>query len=160
MRQPVRSVLALFRSPPKDRDFWPPLASQPALISACAYVDSQGMDEITILQAEVLKTLASPRRLEILHVLARGPIEVGRLAEAIGATQPNVSQHLGVLRAAGIVEAERDGREVRYRLADPDVMVACGVMRGVLERRLTRLGELASNGATTPAAVSINPTSR
>ena len=117
------------------------------------------MDEITILQAEILKTLASPRRLEILHALARGPIEVGRLAEAIGATQPNVSQHLGVLRAAGIVEAERDGREVRYRLTDPDVMVACGVMRGVLERRLTRLGEMAANGATT-AAVSSSAASR
>jgi DNA-binding transcriptional ArsR family regulator len=102
------------------------------------------MDEITILQAEVLKTLASARRLEILHVLARGPIEVGRLAEAIAATQPNVSQHLGVLRAAGIVEAERDGREVRYRLADPDVMVACGVMRAVLERRLRRLADLSA----------------
>lgn len=118
------------------------------------------MDEITILQAEVLRTLASPRRLEILHVLARAPIEVGRLAEAIGATQPNVSQHLAVLRAAGIVDAERDGREVRYRLVDPDVMVACGVMRGVLERRLTRLGEMASNGAPTQAAASINTTSR
>jgi DNA-binding transcriptional ArsR family regulator len=105
------------------------------------------MDEITILQAEVLKTLASPRRLEILHELARGPIEVGRLAEAIGATQPNVSQHLAVLRVAGVVEAERDGREVRYRLADPDVMVACGLMRAVLERRLTRLGEMAAGGS-------------
>jgi ArsR family transcriptional regulator len=68
------------------------------------------------------------------------------LAEAIGATQPNVSQHLAVLRAAGIVEAERDGREVRYRLADPDVMVACGIMRGFLERRLRRLADL----STTP----------
>jgi DNA-binding transcriptional ArsR family regulator len=67
------------------------------------------MDEITILQAEVLKTLASPRRIEILHALARGPLEVGRLAEAIGASQPNVSQHLAVLRSAGVVEAERDG---------------------------------------------------
>ena len=38
--------------------------SRLALIDACAYVDSQVMDEITILQAEVLKTLASPRRLE------------------------------------------------------------------------------------------------
>jgi ArsR family transcriptional regulator len=118
------------------------------------------MDEITILQAEVLRTLASPRRLEILHALARGPIEVGHLAKAIGASQPNVSQHLGVLRAAGIVEAERDGREVRYRLADPDVMVACGVMRSVLERRLTRLGEMASNAASSPASVSINTASR
>lgn len=110
-----------------------------------------GMDEITILQAEILKTLASPRRLEILHALARGPMEVGRLADLIGATQPNVSQHLAVLRAAGVVEAERDGREVRYRLADPDVMVACGVMRGVLERRLTRLGEMAAGAVSAGA---------
>ena len=100
------------------------------------------MDEITTLQAEVLKTLANPRRLEIIHRLALGPCEVGRLAEEIGASQPNVSQHLSVLRAAGIVDAERDGREVRYRLADPDVIVACNVMRGVLQRRLTRLGRL------------------
>jgi len=100
------------------------------------------MDEITTLQAEVLKTLANPRRLEIIHRLAQGPCEVGRLAEEIGASQPNISQHLSVLRAAGIVDAERDGREVRYRLADPDVIVACNIMRGVLQRRLTRLGRL------------------
>jgi DNA-binding transcriptional ArsR family regulator len=131
---------------------WPPLAGQPALISACAYVDSQGMDEITTLQAEVLKTLASPRRLEILHVLANGPIEVGHLAEAIGATQPNVSQHLAMLRAAGIVEAERDGREVRYRLADPDVMVACGIMRSIIERRLRRLADLSTASDVTTAS--------
>ena len=105
------------------------------------------MDNITILQAEVLKTLASPRRLEILHAIAAGPMEVGRLAKAIGASQPNVSQHLAVLRSAGLVEAERNGREVRYRLADPDVMVACGLMRSVLERRLTRLGEIAARAS-------------
>jgi hypothetical protein len=52
-----------------------------------------------------------------------------------------------VLRAAGIVDAERDGREVRYRLTDPDVTVACGLMRGVLERRLTRLGEMAATSS-------------
>ena len=73
-----------------------------------------------------------------------GPCEVGRLAEEIGASQPNISQHLSVLRAAGIVDAERDGREVRYRLTDPDVITACNVMRGVLQRRLTRLGRLSS----------------
>ena len=100
------------------------------------------MDEITILQADVLRTLANPRRLEIIHRLAEGPCEVGRLAEEIGASQPNVSQHLSVLRNAGIVEAERDGRGVRYRLTDPDVITACAVMRGVLQRRLSRLGRL------------------
>lgn len=101
------------------------------------------MDEITILQAEILKVLASPRRLEILHRLADGSMEVGRLATEIKASQPNVSQHLAVMRTAGLVEFERDGREVRYHLADPDVIRACDLMRQVLGRRLARLGELA-----------------
>lgn len=100
------------------------------------------MDEITTMQADVLRTLASPRRLEILHRLSAGPCEVGRLAEALGMSQPSASQHLAVLRASGLVEATRDGREVRYRLADPDVMVACDIMRRVLERRLRRLAAL------------------
>jgi DNA-binding transcriptional ArsR family regulator len=113
------------------------------------------MDEITVLQAEVLRTLASPRRLEILHRLTDGPCEVRRLAEDIGATQPNVSQHLAVLRTAGIVEAERVGREVRYRLTDPDVMVACALMRGVLQRRLTRLGRLSLHDQVAPDLVEL-----
>ena len=63
-----------------------------------------------------------------------------------------------MLRAAGIVEAERDGREVRYRLGDPDVMVACGVMRGVLERRLRRLADLSTAAAaSTESATSREP---
>lgn len=102
------------------------------------------MDEITRLQADVLKVLSHPTRLEILHRLADGPLEVGRLAAAIGANQPNASQHLAVLRGAGLVEADRHGREIRYRLTDPDVIVACGVMRGVLQRRLERLATLAA----------------
>jgi DNA-binding transcriptional ArsR family regulator len=113
------------------------------------------MDEITILQAEVLKTLANPRRLDIIHRLAQGPCEVGRLAEEIGAPQPNVSQHLSVLRAAGIVDAERDGREVRYRLTDTDVIAACALMRGVLQRRLTRLGRLSVQEQTAAELIEI-----
>jgi DNA-binding transcriptional ArsR family regulator len=112
--------------------------------------DHADMDEITELQAEILKTLASPRRLDILHRLAQGPCEVGRLAEELDLAQPNVSQHLAVLRSGGLVEAERDGREVRYRLADPDVMVACSVMRRVIERRLDRLARLRSPGTSDP----------
>jgi DNA-binding transcriptional ArsR family regulator len=101
------------------------------------------MDEITRLQAEVLKVLASSKRLELLHLLAEEPMEVGRLAAELGLPQPNVSQHLAVMRAAGLVEATRDGREITYALTDPDVIVACDVMRGVLERRLARLARLA-----------------
>ena len=119
------------------------------------------MDEITRLQAEVLRVLAHPARIEMLHRLAAGPLEVSRLAEAIGTTQPNASQHLAVLRAVGLVEPDRHGREIRYRLTDPDVIVACGLMRTVLQRRLERLALLASQAATaratTPADLARSP---
>jgi ArsR family transcriptional regulator len=108
------------------------------------------MDEITRLQADVLKVLASPLRLEILHRLADGPLEVSRIAAAIGVTQPNASQHLSVLRSAGLVEADRHGREIRYGLVDPEVIVACDVMRRVLQRRLVRFARLAGAQSTRP----------
>lgn len=115
------------------------------------------MEPIYELQAEVLKTLAHPRRLEIVHELAFGPRTVGSLADDLGLAQPNVSQHLALMRASGVVEAEREGREMRYRLVDPDIITACGLMRGALQRRLARLADLTRSdpderGASTPVA--------
>ncbi len=112
------------------------------------------MEPIYELQADILKTLANPRRLEMAHLLAEGPMTVGRLAEHLALAQPNVSQHLALMRAAGVVEAERDGREIRYRLADPDIIAACHLMRAALQRRLTRLAELSTRptGVPTPVA--------
>jgi DNA-binding transcriptional ArsR family regulator len=104
----------------------------------------QAMDEVYKLQVEVLKTIANVRRLEIIHLLADGPREVSRLAEEMGISQPNVSQHLAVMRAGGVVEADREGREVRYRLSDPEIIVACEMMRGVLARRLARISVVAA----------------
>jgi DNA-binding transcriptional ArsR family regulator len=114
------------------------------------------MDEITELQATVLKALANPIRLELLHLLADGPTPVSQLAAALGISQPNVSQHLAVLRSTGLVEADRGGREARYRLTDPDVLVACSVMRGVLERRLARLARLANSASLPDLLVQIS----
>jgi len=108
------------------------------------------MDQIDDLLAETLKSIANPRRLRIIHLLAEEPREVARLAADLGISQPNASQHLGVLRAAGLVEAERLGREVRYRLVDPEVTLACSQMRRVLGRRLERLAELASDRSSPP----------
>lgn len=112
------------------------------------------MEPIYELQAEVLKTLAHPRRLEIVHELAHGPRTVGRLADQLGIAQPNVSQHLALMRASGVVEAERDGREIHYRLTDPDIIAACGLMRQALQRRLVRLAAISRQApdAPTPAA--------
>jgi DNA-binding transcriptional ArsR family regulator len=116
------------------------------------------MDPIYAMQADVLKVLASPRRLEMLHLLVEGPWEVSGLARAMSISQPNVSQHLAVMRSAGVVEAERLGRVVRYRLVDPDVVVACALMRGVLERRLATLAGLASTDPRKGVAASATST--
>jgi ArsR family transcriptional regulator len=79
---------------------------------------------------------------------------VARLASDLGISQPNASQHLAVMRNAGVVDAERDGREVRYRIADPEIIVACGIVRAVLERRFGRLAALA---VTTPPLETNDP---
>ncbi len=100
------------------------------------------MEPIYELQAEILKTLANSRRLEILHLLASGSKTVGQMVDELGIAQPNVSQHLALMRTAGVVEAERVGREIHYHLADPDIIVACGLMRQALQRRLERLARL------------------
>ena len=108
------------------------------------------MEQIYELQAEVLKTLAHARRLEMAHLLAEGPMTVGRLADRLGIAQPSVSQHLAVMRAAGVVAAERDGREIRYRLTDHDIIAACRLMRAALQRRLTRLAALSTAATDVP----------
>ena len=100
------------------------------------------MDPLDVLQADIMRTLAQPRRLQIIHRLIEGPVEVSRIAVDLGISQPNASQHLAVMRNAGVVEAERNGREVRYRITDPDIVAACAVMRRVLSRRLERLAGL------------------
>jgi ArsR family transcriptional regulator, virulence genes transcriptional regulator len=103
-------------------------------------------DGIYGLQASILKTIASPRRLELIHFLGEaGPMEVRHLADHFGMPQPTISQHLAALRTAGLVEAVRSGREVRYGLADPEIVEACELMRRVLIRRIARLGDIAAS---------------
>ena len=101
------------------------------------------MEAIYELQASVLRMLAHPRRLEMIHLLADEPMEVGRIATRLHISQPNASQHLALLRGAGLVEIERNGREIRYRLADPAVITACDIMRGFLQRRINQLSNVA-----------------
>jgi DNA-binding transcriptional ArsR family regulator len=72
--------------------------------------------------AQMLRLLGDPERLLIIQALREDPKNVGDLAAATKQKIANVSHHLKVLREARIVEAERDGRFVRYRLA-PDLLV-------------------------------------
>lgn len=70
---------------------------------------------------DLLKTLANSHRLAIVMVLADGPRCVHELVDELGAAQPLVSQHLRLLRAAGLVQGERRGREIAYSLSDDHV---------------------------------------
>jgi DNA-binding transcriptional ArsR family regulator len=92
--------------------------------------------ELTRMQAATIRALASPHRLRIVELLTGGPHEVNGIARFLGAGQATVSQHLAVMRAAGLVEATRDGRLVRYRLTDPEIGHACEVMRRTVVRRI------------------------
>jgi DNA-binding transcriptional ArsR family regulator len=66
--------------------------------------------------AELLKALADESRLAVVQALLDGPLHVHELAAALGIEQSLLSHHLRALRAAGIVEAERDGKAVLYAL--------------------------------------------
>ncbi len=115
-------------------------------------------DQIDEIQTSLLRALASPHRLRLVHVLDRGSFEVNELARVIELPQAAVSQHLAALRAVGLVEATRDGRFVRYRLTDPDILAACDLMRAVIVRRLSALGNLAATaGRTGPPAIGATP---
>src|SRR3990172_3234549 len=88
------------------------------------------------LHAAACQTLANAKRLEILDRLRLGERTVGELAEAMGVSQPNVSQHLALMRRTGIVIARREGLHVRYRVASPKILRACALMREVLLEHL------------------------
>lgn len=85
------------------------------------------------------KAVASPRRLELLDLLCQGPRTVEVLARAVDQSLANTSQHLQVLRRARLVEAERDGVLVRYRLADEMV---CSFFRSLQRLAEARLAEV------------------
>src|SRR2546425_12973971 len=79
------------------------------------------------------KALASPGRLELLELLAQGPRTVEALADESNLSIANASQHLQVLRQAGLIESEKHGLFVEYRLAGQDVFEMCRALRVVAE---------------------------
>jgi rhodanese-related sulfurtransferase/DNA-binding transcriptional ArsR family regulator len=92
--------------------------------------------------ARVGKSLASGPRLELLDLLAQGPRTVEVLAEQAGQSVANTSRHLQVLRRAHLVDAEKEGVHVRYRLADDEVSAFFGSLRRLAESRLLEIDKL------------------
>ncbi len=100
--------------------------------------------EIDRIQVGLIRALAGTHRLRIVHLLGHGPLEVRELALQLALPQTAVSQNLAAMRAAGLVDATRDGRAVRYQIADPEILAACNLMRNVIVRRLSALGSIAA----------------
>ena len=89
--------------------------------------------------AELGKAFASPRRLELLDLLAQAPRTVDDLARASEQTTANTSQHLQALHAAGLVTRTREGTSVRYALAGPE---ALNVWLAVRDASVAQLAEV------------------
>lgn len=89
-----------------------------AAVPEPAAVDAAGMLEHARSTTEFLKSLAHEARLVILCRLTEGPATVSELERLIGIRQSAVSQQLARLRAEGLVEGQRDGRSIRYSIAD------------------------------------------
>ena len=89
--------------------------------------------------ARIGRALASPRRLEIVDLLAQGERTVEEIARETAMSVASASQHLQALKAARMVEARREGLYVHYRLADEDVFRTWQAVRALAESRLAEL---------------------
>jgi len=81
--------------------------------------------------AAVGRALADPKRLCVLESLAIGELSVSDLSTRVGCQVPNMSQHLAVLRRAGLVTSRRDGNAILYRLADHRVLEAYRLIQDI-----------------------------
>lgn len=95
------------------------------------------------LQSEVCKTLASPKRIEILNALKDGEKTVSELVEILDVPKANVSQHLAVMRYKGILTSRREGLNMYYSVSNRKVIEACLLMKEVLMEQMKEKGRLA-----------------
>jgi DNA-binding transcriptional ArsR family regulator len=99
--------------------------------------------------AERFRVLGEPMRIRLLEAMREGERSVKELQELTGASQQNVSQHLGVLLRARIVERRKEGNFSLYSISDPVVWALCEQVSGGLRQELERLERLLE-GTETP----------
>jgi len=84
------------------------------------------------IHADICKTLGNAKRIEILNALGDKELSVSELVNVLGISPANVSQHLAVMRQKGILTSRREGNNIFYKVSNPKVITACGLMREVL----------------------------
>ena len=97
--------------------------------------------------ARRFRVIGEPMRIRLLDALRDGPLTINELAEALGASQQNISKHVGVLAQAGIVGREKDGNRVRCSIADDTIFELCELVCGGLRHQLAELDDLLAGGS-------------
>jgi DNA-binding transcriptional ArsR family regulator len=116
--------------------------------------NKQLMQKIFEMQCDICKALGHPMRLAIVDRLSEGEIAASDLISELEISKANLSKHMALLAHGGIIEARREGRQLYYRLTDPEIHKACSLMRSILYRRLKAGEKLASaiSSVTAPSA--------
>ena len=95
-------------------------------------------DEIYDRQVAICKAFANPIRLRILDLLARHTCSASELQQELDIAKANLSQHLTILKQAGVVSTRREGKQVFCSLAIPQVKTACQLIRDVLRAQIKK----------------------
>jgi DNA-binding transcriptional ArsR family regulator len=98
------------------------------------------------LVAQRFRVLGEPMRIKLLDRLRESEATVGELQEALGASQQNISKHLGILHAAGMLARAKDGNHMRYSISDPGVFELCDQVCGSVRRQISELDEILQGG--------------
>jgi len=102
------------------------------------------LQKIFQMQCDICKALGHPLRLAIVDRLKQGETAAADLIADLEISKANLSKHMALLAHGGIIDSRRDGRQIFYRLLDPEIYEACSIMRSVLYRRLKQGEKLAS----------------
>lgn len=88
------------------------------------------------IQAELCRAMGTPLRIEIMHLLRAGPLNVNDIASATHSHQSTISRNLAALRNVGIVVTHHEGTNAIYQVANPKIMNVCDMMREVLSEQI------------------------
>jgi ArsR family transcriptional regulator, virulence genes transcriptional regulator len=95
-------------------------------------------------QSTICKAFAHPVRLYIIHQLGKRDCSVAELQKGLEISVPNLSQHLSILKSAGVVVTRREGKRVFCSLPIPEVKQACDLVHNVLRRQIKESNNLVS----------------
>jgi ArsR family transcriptional regulator len=105
-------------------------------------VSVQDEDQVYEMRVQICKAFANASRLKMLDMLATREYAVSELQAELGISAANVSQHLAILKSAGVVATRRDGKQILCSLAIPEVKQACSLIRDVLRAQIASTRKL------------------